>query len=137
MMKTMKNMWFPMALALLLTLAMATLAYAQTPLNNRIFWSASESYTDGTPIEAGDLTSYTLSCGTQSGQYNLTMVVPGDTTEASRATLMENMGLLMGPEYHCAVQATTANQLTSAYSNEVHLFLPDHRVPSAPQLATE
>ena len=135
-MKTLKSLWFP-TLMLVTALLVTLVANAQVPMNERLHWTAPQSYTDDTPIAPGDLSSYTISCGTQSGSYILTMVVPGDTTQATRAALMENMGLVLGGEYRCAVQATTANQLTSAYSNEVHFVLPDERVPAAPVLSTQ
>lgn len=115
-------------------LLFAGLSFAQE-LNERLSWTPPTQYTDNSPIAPGELVSYTISCGIAPGNYILTLTVPGDTTEASRALLMESMGLVLGGEYHCAVQATTANGLTSAYSNEVAFNVPDNRVPAAPVLS--
>lgn len=135
-MKTAKTLWFPI-LMFVVALLGAGVSYAQQAMNERLRWGAPTEYTDGTAIAPGDLTSYTISCGSQSGNYILTMTVPGDTTQATRDELMASMGLVLGANYHCAVQATTANQLTSAYSNEVFFTLPDTRVPNAPVLTIE
>lgn len=132
----MKNLMMLM-MAMLVGVLLAGVVAAQQTMNEGLRWAEPTQYTDGSAIAAGDLSSYTISCGTVSGSYNLTMVVPGDMTAASRDALMANMGLVLGGEYRCALQATTANELTSAYSNEVHFVLPDERVPNAPTLATE
>lgn len=135
-MKLIKTLWFPILMFVVALLA-AGLSYAQQALNDRLSWQAPTEYTDGSAIAAGDLVSYTISCGSQSGNYVLTMVVPGDTTQATRDELMASMGLMLGANYYCALQATTANELTSAYSNEVFFNLPDTRVPNAPVLTIE
>lgn len=126
------------AMFMLFMLAVSvTTVQAQDPLREKLSWTAPQEYTDGTTIEAGDLTGYTVYCGQQSGEHTLTLSVPGDTTEVQRNELMDSMGLLLGDEYFCAVSASAANNTTSAKSNEAHFVVVDERVPNAPVLSTQ
>lgn len=127
------------ALVFLLCLGAFSAASAQTPpvMEVGINWGAPTEYTDGTPIAPGDLSLYTILCGSSAGDLSMSVTVPGTVTSYSRAELLANMGLAFGTPYFCALTATTANGLTSARSATVSFVIQDVRVPSAPVLSVQ
>jgi len=120
-------------IALLLPLAL----FAQTPpvMNIGLFWIAPTEYVDGTPIGPGELTKFTVRCGTSASALNLVADVPPTSTSYSRGELVA-LGLPFGVGY-CNLTATTSNGLTSAPSQTAAFNIEDRRVPEAPGLSVQ
>lgn len=124
------------ALALLV---LAVSAQAQTPavMNTGLSWTAPTQYTDNTNIVAGDITAYTVKCGTASGTYPMSLSVAGTVTSRTAAQLITGMGLNRGVSYFCVVTATTKNGKESANSTVANFVIPDNRIPKAPTLSIQ
>lgn len=124
---------------LLICLAMlfASAAHAQTPLEVDLSWQAPTAYTDGTPIEAGDISGYTLLCGTVQGTDSITGAVAATATSVTRDQLLTSYAMKLDTAYFCSLTVTTDNGQTSERSSEVHFVMespPAPRVPKAPVL---
>jgi amino acid permease len=114
-------------------------AFAQTPpvMQTQLRWAGPTQYTDGTPILSGDLTSFTILCGTSAANLAQSVSVPGEATTYSRQQFIDNFAMSFGVVYFCALTATTSNGLTSARSATVSFSLQDTRVPGVPTLTVE
>lgn len=125
---------------LMLAILLAGTALAQTPLDTGLSWVPPTEYTDGTPIESGDIASYTLRCGTVQGTDSITGTVAASATTLTRDQLLTSYAMQLDVPYFCALTATTANGETSEKSDEVHFVMaspPPPLVPNPPTLTAQ
>jgi len=91
-------------------------------------WTAPGSYDDGSPIQPGDIQTYTIYCGTVPGNYSA--IAP---TGSDIPWFPINAVVSVDGEYFCAVTAT-AKGFESPFSEEVHFFIGSGQA-SVPVLA--
>lgn len=95
-----------LCILLLIGLPAAAQAASQT-----VTWQAPTTYSDGSPIEAGTVLSYTVYYGTSAGVYT-------GTVSAGNVLTYTVTGLTAGIKYYFAISCT-ANAVESSRSNEV------------------
>jgi hypothetical protein len=83
-------------------------------------WTEPGNYENGSAIPGGDLTGYTLHCGTQSGgPYNASQVFSSQTPPS-----IDDMGFIVSGTpgtYYCVSTVTSLqHSTTSGFSNEVN-----------------
>lgn len=125
-------------LLFMLSVAVTTAQAQDVPVMNvGIRWAAPTQYVDGPPILPGELTAFTILCGSSASDLAMSVTVGPTVLSYSRDDMIANFGLAFDTTYFCALTATTSNGLTSARSTMVSFQVVDTRVPGAPTLFVE
>lgn len=117
----MMNRYFKWGGGSILALILAFFGYKAFAVDSNLSWTLPTTFTDGTPIPAGDLTSVQIYRKVGTGAYSLYKTIPIGTTYADTN--------LASGTYCYEAAVVRSNGIASALTNEVCKTV-DTRVPN-------